>query len=375
MPIKFHVTATCPETGARRGCFTTSRGEFQTPAFMPVGTLGTVKAITVQELQELKFPIILANSYHLYLRPGLEAIARSGGLHRFMNWQGALLTDSGGFQVFSLNRLRKLDDHGVTFCSHIDGSTHYLTPERVTRIQNVLGADIAMVLDHCTSYPCSWEQAKQAVERSTRWAWRCLQAHQHREQVLFGIIQGGVFTDLRKLSAKELVKMDFPGYAVGGLSVGEPKEMMYNVLQEATPLMPSGKPRYLMGVGSPDALLEAVHRGVDLFDCVLPTRIARNGRIMTAKGYLTIRNAVYASDMSPLDDRCNCQVCRNYSRAYIRHLFNAGEILAMRLATYHNLYYLAQFMAEIRKAIDGGYFNRYYREMAPELTKYYGSVV
>lgn len=375
MPIRYQVTASCPETGARRGCLVTSHGEIQTPAFMPVGTLATVKAITVQELQELGFPIILANSYHLYLRPGLEIIARSGGLHRFMNWPEALLTDSGGFQVFSLNRLRKLDDHGVTFCSHIDGSTHYLTPERVIRNQNVLGADIAMALDHCTSYPCSWEEAKQAVERSTQWAWRCLQAHQHREQALFGIIQGGVFTDLRALSAKELVKMDFPGYALGGLSVGEPKELMYNVLKKVTPLMPFDKPRYLMGVGTPDVLLEAVHRGIDLFDCVLPTRIARNGRVMTTKGYLTIRNAVYASDTSPLDDGCNCQVCRNYSRAYIRHLLNAGEILGMRLATYHNLHYLAQFMVEIRKAIEGGYFSRYYREMAPELTKYYGSVV
>lgn len=375
MPIKFQITATCRETGARRGCVTTSHSEIQTPAFMPVGTSGTVKAMTVQELRELGFPIILANCYHLYLRPGPEVIARSGGLHRFMNWTGSLLTDSGGFQIFSLNRLRKLDDHGVTFCSHIDGSTHYLTPERVTRLQNVLGADIAMVLDHCPPFPCTWEQVKCAVERTTGWAWRCLQAHQHREQALFGIIQGGVFTDLRELSVKELVKLDFPGYAIGGLSVGEPKEMMYKVLQEVVPRMPSCKPRYLMGVGSPDALLEAVYRGVDLFDCVLPTRIARNGRIMTARGYLTIRNAVYVSDMSPLDEQCDCQVCRNYTRAYIRHLFNAGEILGMRLATYHNLYYLAGLMSEIRKAIDGNYFNRYYREKIPELTKYYGSVV
>lgn len=375
MPIKFQVITTCPEAGARRGCLTTSHGQIQTPAFMPVGTMGTVKAITVSELQELKYPIILANSYHLYLRPGLEIIARSGGLHRFMNWEGALLTDSGGFQIFSLNRLRKLDDHGVTFRSHIDGSTHYLTPERVTRIQNVLGSDIAMTLDHCPPYPCSWEKAREAVVRSTRWAWRCLQAHEYRGQALFGIIQGGVFNDLRKLALAELVKMDFPGYALGGLSVGEPKDLMYKTLEGVTPLMPPGKPRYLMGVGTPDVLLEAVRRGVDLFDCVLPTRIARNGRVMTAKGYLTIRNAAYASDTSPLDDRCSCHVCRNYSRAYIRHLFNAGEILAMRLATYHNLYHLAQFMAEIREAIDGGYFGRYYREKAPELNNYYGSVV
>lgn len=375
MTIRFNIIALCNETDARRGILETAHGSLETPAFMPVATQGTVKSLSAGELEELNTAMILSNAYHLYLRPGTETVARAGGLHRFMNWQGGILTDSGGFQVFSLQQLRKIDDRGVTFVSHIDGSSHFLTPERVTRLQNILGSDIAMVLDQCPPYPCAREQALEAVERTTRWAWRSLQAHQRREQAQFGIIQGGVFSDLRELSANELVRMDFPGYAIGGLSVGEPKELMYRSLETTVPLIPDFKPRYLMGVGSPDALLEAVKRGVDIFDSVLPTRIARNGRVMTENGYLTIRNAVYAADTSPLDRQCRCPVCQSYSRAYIRHLLNAGEILGMRLTTYHNLYHLAGLMKEIREAISENRFAQYYEKMAPKLNQLYGGVV
>jgi queuine tRNA-ribosyltransferase len=374
MSILYKLIKRCPETEARLGILETPHGPLETPAFMPVGTQGTVKAITVPELEEMQTGMILGNCYHLYLRPGVEIIARAGGLHKFINWRGGILTDSGGFQIFSLGGMRKLSDDGVTFTSHIDGSTHYLTPERVARVQNMLGSDIAMVLDHCPPYPSPYEAVREAVERTSRWAWRCRQAHQRPDQALFAIIQGGVYPDLRQVSTRELVGMDFPGYAVGGLSVGEPKPLMYKTLDLVGPLLPEAKPRYLMGVGSPDALLEGVRRGIDIFDCVLPTRIARNGRVMTAEGYLTIRNAVYAADMSPLDQQCGCPVCRNYTRAYIRHLLNAGEMLGMRLTTYHNLYYLAGLMKDIRQAIGQGRFDRYYRDMEPKLTKLYGGV-
>ncbi|HPU00444.1 MAG: tRNA guanosine(34) transglycosylase Tgt [Firmicutes bacterium] len=372
MSIFFHLIKVCPKTGARLGKLATNHGVVDTPAFMPVGTQGSVKGITTDELAELKTAMILANSYHLYLRPGIEVIARAGGLHKMMNWSGGILTDSGGFQIFSLGGLRKVEDDGVVFTSHIDGSTHYLTPERVVRIQNVIGSDIAMVLDQCPPYPVSREEMEVVVERTSRWALRCREAHLREDQALFGIVQGGVYQDLREKSAAELVKMEFTGYAIGGLSVGEPKELMYRTLEGVVPLLPADKPRYLMGVGSPDALLEGSRLGIDLFDCVLPTRIARNGRVMTSRGYLTIRNAVYASDMAPLDEACGCPVCRNYSRAYIRHLINAGEILGLRLTTYHNLYYLAQLMQEIRDAIAEDRFDQYYREMKPRLDQYYG---
>jgi queuine tRNA-ribosyltransferase len=372
MSISFELIKSCPETGARLGELVTGHGPVDTPAFMPVGTQGTVKGITTEELTGLNTAMILANSYHLYLRPGVEVIARAGGLHRMMNWSGGILTDSGGFQIFSLGGLRKVEDDGVTFTSHIDGSTHYLTPERVIRIQNVLGSDIAMILDQCTPYPAPYEEVQTAVERTSRWAMRCRNAHLREAQALFGIVQGGVYPDLRERSAADLVEMEFPGYAVGGLSVGEPKELMYQTLELTAPLLPAEKPRYLMGVGSPDALLEGSRLGIDLFDCVLPTRIARNGRVMTSRGYLTIRNAVYAADTAPLDEECNCPVCRSYTRAYIRHLFNAGEILGMRLTTYHNLYYLAQLMLEIREAIREERFAFYYRNMKKKLDQYYG---
>lgn len=375
MSIAYNLITKCPETGARLGVINTAHGPVKTPAFMPVATQGSVKAITSPELEQMQTGMILGNCYHLYLRPGAEIIARSGGLHKFINWRSGIITDSGGFQIFSLGGMRKIDDNGVTFTSHIDGSAHYLTPERVTRVQNMLGADIAMVLDHCPAYPSSHEEVRRAVERTTRWARRCRQAHLRADQALFAVIQGGVYADLRLSSARDLVEMDFHGYAVGGLSVGEPKELMYEALDTLRPHLPESKPRYLMGVGSPDALLEGVKRGIDIFDCVLPTRIARNGRVMTTEGYLTIRNAVYAADLSPLDERCACPVCRGYSRAYIRHLLNAGEISGMRLTTYHNLFYLAALMEEIRQAIAQGSFGQYYREKQPELNKLYGGVV
>ncbi len=372
MSIYYELIRRCARTGARRGRLKTKHGTVKTPAFMPVGTQGTVKAMSSPELAELKTEMLLANSYHLYLRPGVEVIARAGGLHKLMQWPGGILTDSGGFQIFSLGNLRKIEDEGVTFTSHIDGSTHYFTPERVVRIQNLLGSDVAMVLDYFLPHGSGHSEVEAAVKRVTRWARRCLKSHLREDQALFGIVQGGVYQHLRERSAEELVALDFPGYAVGGLSVGEPKAQMYEILEHTVPLLPPEKPRYLMGVGSPDALLEGARWGLDLFDCVLPTRIARNGRVMTSRGYLNIRNAVYAADMTPLDETCDCPVCRNYSRAYIRHLINAGEILGMRLTTYHNLYYLSRLMREIRAAIDEDRFERYYRRMKPLLEQHYG---
>ncbi len=375
MPVQYKLKSKCQKTSARLGSLQTVHGVIETPAFMPVGTQGTVKAITVNELEEMGTGLILGNCYHLFLRPGIEIIARHGGLHGFMNWQGSILTDSGGFQVFSLGGLRKVDDEGVKFTSHIDGATHFLSPERVTRLQNMLGSDIAMVLDQCPPYPAERSHVEDAVNRTTKWALRCKKAHLNGRQALFAIIQGGVYEDLRRRSAQELVDINFPGYAIGGLSVGEPKELMYETLEWTVPELPAEKVRYLMGVGSPDALLEGVRFGIDIFDCVLPTRIARNGRVMTSKGYLPIRNSVYGNDLSPLDEACSCHVCDNYSRAYIRHLLNAGEILGLRLTTYHNLYYLDSLMRNIRAALVEGRFEQYYREISPELRKMYGGVV
>ncbi len=372
MPVHYSITRNCPQTAARLGELKTRHGIIRTPAFMPVGTQGTVKALTNRELEEMGTGLILGNCYHLFLRPGIEIIARHGGLHRFMNWTGSLLTDSGGFQIFSLGGLRKIDDRGVSFTSHIDGKLHFLTPERVTRLQNIIGADIAMVLDQCPPYPAEHEEVKIAVERTALWAQRCKQAHARDDQALFAIVQGGVYEDLRRQSARELVEMDFPGYAIGGLSVGEPKRLMYETLNITAPELPEGKVRYLMGVGSPDALLEGVKQGIDIFDCVLPTRIARNGRVMTAQGYLSIRNSVYASDLDPLDRDCGCQVCSNYSRAYIRHLLNAGEILGLRLTTYHNLYYLDRLMRDVRAALAEDRFEEYYNKVSPGLNQMYG---
>lgn len=363
-PIRFELKKRDASASlARRGELTTPHGVIQTPVFMPVGTQATVKTMAPWELEELGAGIILANTYHLHLRPGEDLVAQAGGLHGFMNWTGAVLTDSGGFQVFSLADLRKISDEGVAFRSHIDGSKLFFTPESVMSIQNALGADIIMAFDECPPYPASREYVETSLRRTLDWARRCKEAH-HRpdEQGLFGIVQGGEHKDLRKNSAQALVELDLPGYAVGGLSVGEPKEMMYEVLEYTTPWLPSDKPRYLMGVGSPDNLFEGVERGIDMFDCVLPTRIARNGTVMTSSGKLVIRNAKYAEDFRPLDENCNCRVCQQFSRAYIRHLIKANEVLGIRLTTYHNLYFLMQLMDNIRTAIENDRFLQYKRD-------------
>lgn len=343
-------------TGARLGILHTPRGDIQTPAFMPVGTQATVKTLTPEELRELGAEIILSNTYHLYLRPGPELVRQAGGLHRFMHWERPILTDSGGFQVFSLGPLRRVTGEGVYFQSHLDGSRHFITPEKSVEIQAALGSNIAMAFDVCAPYPCSYEEALEALELTTRWAERCLRVETDPDQVLFGIVQGSVYPELRMRSARELTALDFPGYAIGGLSVGEPKVIMYEVLDYTVPCLPENKPRYLMGVGSADCLWEGVARGVDMFDCVLPTRIARNGTALTATGKLVVRNAVYASDFSPLEEGCGCYTCRNYTRAYLRHLFKAEEMLGPRLLTIHNLYFTLKLMEKIRNSIREGRF-------------------
>lgn len=352
MAIKFELIKESKDSMARLGKISTPHGEIETPIFMPVGTRGTVKAMTPEEVKNLGAQIILSNTYHLYLKPGHELIDEAGGLHKFMNWNYPILTDSGGFQVFSLSDLRKITEEGVEFRSHIDGSKHFIGPEKSMEIQNALGSDIMMCFDECTPYPSNYEYSKESMERTTRWAKRCKEYHKNTDkQGLFGIVQGGMFKDLRETSAKDLVDMDFPGYAVGGLSVGEPKDLMCGILEFTTPLLPKNKPRYLMGVGTPDYLFEAVIRGIDMADCVLPTRLARNGTVLTSHGKLVIRNAKYAKDFSKLDPECDCYACTNYSRAYIRHLFNVGEILGARLTTIHNLYFLIKLMENIREAI------------------------
>lgn len=347
-------------SAARRGKITTGHGAIDTPVFMPVGTQATVKALTPEDLYEIGIEIILSNTYHLYLRPGEELVQKAGGLHRFMNWNRNILTDSGGFQVFSLARLRRISDDGVYFNSHLDGSVHFLTPEKVMEIEQKLGADIAMCFDECAPYPCSFEEAQRAVARTSLWARRCHKLHKREDQSLFAIVQGNVFPELRERSARELLELDFPGYAIGGLSVGEPKEDMYTILELMHGLLPDTKPRYLMGVGAPEDLLEGVKRGVDMFDCVLPTRLARHGTAYTGEGKITVRNAAYADDFSPLDSSCECYVCRNYSRAYLRHLIKAEEILASRLLSYHNVYFLTKLMENIRSAIKTGNFLAFY---------------
>ncbi|KXG77011.1 tRNA guanosine(34) transglycosylase Tgt [Thermotalea metallivorans] len=352
MAIKYELIKECRQSGARLGLLHTPHGTIETPVFMPVGTQATVKAMTPEELKEIHAQIILSNTYHLYLRPGHQLVEKAGGLHKFMNWDRAILTDSGGFQVFSLGDLRKISEEGVEFRSHLDGSKHFISPEKAIEIENALGADIIMAFDECAPYPADRTYVKNSLERTTRWAKRCKEAHKKPDQqALFGIIQGGMYRDLREQSAKEITALDFPGYAVGGLSVGEPKPLMYEILEYTTPLMPKDRPRYLMGVGSPDCLIEGVIRGIDMFDCVLPTRIARNGTAMTSFGKVVIKNAQYAEDFAPLDPNCGCNTCRNYSKAYLRHLYKAQEILSARLVTYHNLYFLLNLMKNIRDAI------------------------
>ena len=349
--LKYELIKECKQSGARLGKIYTPHGEIQTPIFMPVGTQATVKSMSPEELKKINAQIILSNTYHLYLRPGHKIVEKAGGLHKFMNWDRPILTDSGGFQVFSLGALRKIKEEGVEFRSHLDGSKHFISPEKAIEIQNALGADIIMSFDECAPYPADRNYVKDSLERTTRWAKRGQEAHNNEQQALFGIIQGGMYHDLRYESAMQLMELDFPGYSIGGLSVGEPKEIMYEVLEELTPKMYKNKPRYLMGVGSPDDLIEGVIRGVDMFDCVLPTRIARNGTAMTSMGKIVVRNKTYEEDFTPLDANCNCYTCKNYTRAYIRHLVKANEIMAARLITYHNLHFLLNLMENIREAI------------------------
>lgn len=368
--VRYKLIKTCKQTGARLGRLHTPHGTIETPIFMPVGTQATVKSMTPEELNEIGAQIILSNTYHLYLRPGHELIKKAGGLHNFMKWDKPILTDSGGFQVFSLGPLRKITEEGVEFRSHIDGSKHMLTPEKAMEIQMALGSDIMMAFDECAPYPADREYVKKSLERTTRWLQRCKDAHTNSEnQALFGIVQGGMYRDLREQSAKEITAIDLPGYAIGGLSVGEPKELMYEVLDYTVPLLPENKPRYLMGVGTPDVLLEGVLRGVDMFDCVLPTRIARNGTALTSQGKVVVRNANYAEDFTTLDLECDCYTCRNYTKAYIRHLIKTNEILGARLLTIHNLHFLLKLMENVREAIKQDrlldFKNEFYK-------KYYG---
>ena len=349
--FKYEIIKECKQTGARIGRFTTPHGVIETPVFMPVGTQATVKAMSPEELKEIGAQIILSNTYHLFLRPGHELIRSAGGLHKFMHWDRPILTDSGGFQVFSLAALRKIREEGVTFQSHIDGSARFLSPEVSIEVQTALGSDIMMAFDVCSPYPSDYNQIANAMERTLRWLERCKKAWVREDQALFGIVQGGMYEDLRIESAKATADMDLPGIAIGGLSVGEPKEIMYKMLEAIMPYLPKDRPRYLMGVGSPDCLVEGFMRGVDMMDCVLPTRIARNGTFMTSRGRLVIRNAQYAQDFTPIDPECDCYTCRNYTRAYIRHLFKAGEILGARLASLHNLYFLINLTKKIKEAI------------------------
>ncbi len=351
-PIKYHLEKKEKHTGARLGKIETPHGTFETPMFMPVGTQATVKTLAPEELKEMGAGIILSNTYHLWLRPGEDIVDKAGGLHHFMNWDQGVLTDSGGFQVFSLSDLRKIKEEGVHFRSHLDGGKLFLSPEKSIDIQNKLGADIIMSFDECPDFNHPYNYVKESVERTSRWAERGLEAHAKRDkQGLFGIVQGAGFKDLRTQSAKDLASMDFAGYSIGGLSVGETKQEMNTVLDYTTPLLPEYKPRYLMGVGTPDSLIDGVIRGVDMFDCVLSTRIARNGTVMTSNGRLVVKNAKYARDFSPMDPNCDCYACRNYTRAYIRHLIKANETFGIRLTSYHNTYFLLNLMKQIRQAI------------------------
>lgn len=361
--VTYELIKTDTRTKARRGRVTTPHGTIETPVFMPVGTAATVKAMRPEEIKALGAEIILSNTYHLYLRPGHEIVKAAGGLHKFMNWDRPILTDSGGFQVFSLGAMRKIREEGVEFRSHIDGSKHMLSPEKSMEIQNALGSDIIMAFDECAPYPADRQYVKDSLERTTRWLRRCKEYHQNTDrQSLFGIMQGGMYTDLRRESAEQIVELDLPGYAIGGLSVGEPKPLMYEIMDECVDYLPKEKPRYLMGVGSPDCLFEGVERGIDMFDCVLPTRIARHGMAMTSQGRVNIKNAAYEKDFTPLDPNCDCYTCRNYSKAYLRHLFKADEILSSMLMTNHNLHFLVNTMKNIRKSIEEDRFLEYKKE-------------
>jgi queuine tRNA-ribosyltransferase len=360
--MEFNVITDTTTTRARAGILKTAHGDILTPVFMPVGTLATVKSLTPEELKAIGARIVLANTYHLYLRPGCDVVSAFSGIHRFMNWDGAVLTDSGGFQVFSLAKLTKIDERGATFQSHIDGSPHLLTPEKSIEIQMCLNADILMCLDQCIAYPANYETARKAMELTDRWAKRC---KRHRDDhfegpnALFGIVQGGMFKDLRRESAQRLRETGFAGYAVGGVSVGEPKNLMLEIADETLKTLPDSAPKYVMGVGTPEDLVDLVDLGADMFDCVLPTRNARNGQLFTGTGPINICNAQHKSDPGPVDPECSCYTCRNYSRAYLRHLFMARELLAYRLNTIHNVHYYISLMTEIRQAILQNEFDRF----------------
>lgn len=358
---EFKILHRCPTTRARVGKITTPHGTFETPVFMPVGTQGSVKALSPEDLEETGVRIILANTYHLYLRPGHKVIGRLGGLHRFMNWSGPILTDSGGFQVYSLAALREISEEGVTFQSHLDGSRHFIGPEEAMEIQESLGGDIIMALDECVPYPSEYDYVLNSVKLTSLWARRCVERKKGKVQALFGIIQGGMYGDLREMSARDLAGMDFDGYAIGGLSVGEDQETRRRVIKETRDFIPEDRPVYLMGVGAPEELVQAVMLGVDMFDCVMPTRNARNGTLFTATGRMNIKNSRYVDDERPIEEDCQCYACRHFSRAYLRHLFMARELLAYRLNTIHNIYYYVHLMEEMRHAIEGGGFGNYSR--------------
>jgi queuine tRNA-ribosyltransferase len=349
--LEFKVLKKSLTSKARLGEIRTPHGQFETPVFMPVGTQGTVKAVSSEDMEEMGIKIILANTYHLYLRPGYRIVEKLGGLHRFMSWEGPILTDSGGFQVYSLSKLRTISEEGVTFQSHLDGSRHFIGPKEAMVIQQGLGADIIMAFDECAPYPADYEYVLNSVRLTNLWAKKCIEYKEGNNQALFGIVQGGMYPDLRERSAAELTQMNFDGYALGGLSVGEDRDSRERVVKETVEFLPADKPIYLMGVGKPQDIIESVTRGVDMFDCVLPTRNARNGTLFTRNGQLVIKNARYADDDRPVDENCDCYVCSHYSRAYLRHLFMAKELLAYRLNTIHNLYYYNRLMDGIRRAI------------------------
>ena len=358
----FSLVKTCPDSNSRAGELLTAHGRVPTPVFLPVGSRAAVKTLTPKELEEIGFSMLLANTYHLYLRPGISVIEKMGGLHRFMAWDGAILTDSGGYQIFSLSSLQQVTDEGVTFRSHIDGSRHFITPERAIQLQESLGGDIIMVLDECPPIDAPFDQVKRAMSRTHLWAARCQQAQRRSDQALYAIVQGGISPELRRCSAEYLVPLGFAGYAIGGLSLGEPKETTWSVVDETVPLLPQDKPRYLMGVGSPEDIIEAVARGIDIFDSALPTRIARNGALFTRRGRVNIENSIYREMEEPVDADCGCCTCRTFSAAYLHHLFHSGELLALRLATIHNLSFIADLMRDMRGAILGDTFSSFRRD-------------
>ncbi|MBA7686379.1 Queuine tRNA-ribosyltransferase [subsurface metagenome] len=358
----FSLVQTCPDSSARAGELITPHGLVPTPVFLPVGSQGSVKTLTPDEVRDIGVKMVLANTYHLYLRPGIELVEKMGGLHKFMAWDGAILTDSGGFQLFSLAPLCRVSDEGVLFRSHIDGSEHFMTPELAIKFQEALGADIIMVLDECPSHDAGFEKVQQAMVRTHQWAKRCLKAHKRRDQALYAIVQGGLFPQLRQQSAEELTSLDFSGYAIGGLSLGEPKQVTLDIVEETAALLPESKPRYLMGVGSPEDIVEGVARGIDIFDSVLPTRVARNGALFTWNGRQNIRNASFSQMNEPVVPGCGCYTCRSFSAAYLQHLFKSGELLAYRLATIHNLHFINNLVLKIRSAILDGTFNAFRRD-------------